>query len=142
MGAADLFPISVTRRHLLHSVLPARRKDLEDLKKPGSGRPYSDSLDLQREADTSIPLVARIEWCRRQRREARTQADAEGWRAEEEGLRDAFLERDRRYPHQYCSSIPFDVFGRYAMGLEEGRSLIRLGRVNCMWHPAADGTHV
>ena len=122
----------------MNCLRPARMKDLEDLKEPGSGRPYCDSL----EADTSIPLVARIEWCRRQRRQARTQSEVDGWRAEEEGLRDAFLDRDRRYPHQYRSSIPFDVFGRYAMGLADGRSLIRLGRVNCMWHPAADGTHV
>jgi len=142
MRKGAVFLISLTRRHIVNSLLPARRKDLEDLKKPGLGRPYSDSLDLQREADTSIPLVARIEWCRRQRREARTQADAEGWRAEEEGLRDAFLDRDRRYPHQYRSPIPFDVFGRYAMGLEDGRTLMRLGRLNCMWHPAANGTHV
>ena len=138
MRAAAVFFISLTRRHLVNSLLPARRKDLEDLKGPGWGRPYCDSL----EADTRISLVARIAWCRQQRRQAPTQREVDGWRAEEEGLRDAFLDRDRRYPHQYCSSIPFDVFGRYAMGLEEGRSLIRLGRVNCMWHPAADGTHV
>jgi hypothetical protein len=28
------------------------------------------------------------------------------------------------------------------MGLEDGRTLMRLGRLNCMWHPAANGTHV
>src|SRR5262249_8392405 len=97
MRAADLFPISVTRRHIVNTLLPARRKDLEDLKKPGLGRQDSDSLDLQRMAETIIPLVARIariEWCRRHRRQAPTQREVEGWCAEEEGLWDALLERD------------------------------------------------
>ena len=108
----------------MNNLLPARSKDLEDLKEPGSGRPYSDSLDLQREADTSIPLVARIEWCRRQRRQAPTQCEVEGWCAEEEGLWDALLERD--HTDQYRHSPP-SVFERYAMGLDDGRALIRLG---------------
>src|SRR5215831_18113655 len=38
MRAAAVFLISLTRRHIVNSVLPARRKDLKDLKKPGSGR--------------------------------------------------------------------------------------------------------
>src|SRR5262245_34031693 len=130
MRKGAVFLISLTRRHIVNSVLSARKKDLEDLKKPGLGRPYSDCFDLQREADTSISLVARIEWCRQQRRQARTQADAEGWRAEEEGLRDAFLDRDRRYPHQYRSSMPCEVFGRYAMGLEDGRTDRKSRRLN------------
>jgi len=37
MRAAVVFLISVTRRHIVNTVLPARRKDLEELKKPGSG---------------------------------------------------------------------------------------------------------
>jgi len=124
MRAADLFPISVTRRQIVNAVLPARRKDLEDLKKPGSGRQDSDSLDLQRMAETIIPLVARIEWCRRRRRQAPTQHEVEGWCAEEEGLWDALFERD--HTDQYRHSPP-SVFERYAMGLEDGRALIRLG---------------
>ena len=124
MGAADLFPISVTRRHIVNTVLPARRKDLDDLKKPGSGRQECDSLDRQRLAETIIPLVARIDWCRRQRRRAPTQREVEGWCAEEEGLWDALLERD--HTDQYRHSRP-SVFERYAMGLEDGRALIRLG---------------
>ena len=34
------------------------------------------------------------------------------------------------------------MFERYAMGLEDGRALIRLGWVHCLWHPAAKGTQV
>ena len=63
----------------MHSVLPANRKDLEDLKKPGSGRQDCDSLDRQRKAETSIPLVARIDWCRQQRRKARMQRENVKW---------------------------------------------------------------
>lgn len=124
MGAANLFLISVTRRHIVNTVLPARRKDLDDLKKPGSGRQDCDTLDRRRKADTTNPLVARIEWCRRQRRQAPTQREVEGWCAEEEGLWDALLERD--HTDQYRHSLPA-VFERYAMGLEDGRALIRLG---------------
>ena len=122
----------------MNSLLPAQTEDFEDLKKPGWGRPSYDFLDLQRTADTSIPLVARIDWCRRQRGQARTQREVEGWCAEEEGLRDALFKRDGSYQH--WASPPM-VFERYAMGLEDGRALIRLGRVNCIWHPAPDRTH-
>ena len=45
----------------MNSVLPANRKDLEDRKKPGSGRQDCDSRDRQRMAETRIPLVARID---------------------------------------------------------------------------------
>ena len=108
----------------MNSLLQAWMEDLEDLKKPGSGRQECDSLDRQRLAETIIPLVARIEWCRRQRRQAPTQREVEGWCAEEEGLLDALLERD--HTDQYRHSPP-SVFERYAMGLEDGRALIRLG---------------
>ena len=45
----------------MNRVLPARRKDLEDRKKPGSGRQDCDFLDRQRMAETRTPLVARID---------------------------------------------------------------------------------
>src|SRR5215471_1722993 len=38
MRAAVVFLISRTRRHIVNTLLPVRRKDLEDLQKPGSGR--------------------------------------------------------------------------------------------------------
>ncbi len=123
----------------MNSVLQARMEDLEDLKKTVQHLPRCDFPNLQRVASTGVPLVARIEWCRQQREQARTQAQLEGWRAEEEGLRDALLKRDRMYQHR---DSPPCVFERYAMGLEDGRALIRLGRVNCIRHPAANGTRV
>lgn len=72
-------------------------------------------------------IITRIEWCRKQRTKARTQPELEGWRAEEEGLRDAIL--DREHTNQYRYSPPA-VSERYALGLEDGRALIRLARVD------------
>jgi hypothetical protein len=72
--------------------------------------------------------ITRIEWCQRQREQARTQAEREGWRAEEEGLRDALRNRDRTYQYRHSPPGVFDVFERYAMGHEDGRALIRLAR--------------
>ena len=34
----------------------------------------------------SISIASRIEWCRRQKTQARTQLEREGWQAEVEGL--------------------------------------------------------
>ena len=45
----------------MNSLLPARRKDLEDLKKLGSGRSSSDSLDLKRKADGSNQSIEAIQ---------------------------------------------------------------------------------
>jgi hypothetical protein len=78
-------------------------------------------------AATSPFILSRIEWCRRQRTQARTQSELEGWRAEEEGLQDAILGRDRTSQYRYS---PPGVFRRYAMGLRDGRSLILLARVD------------
>lgn len=72
---------------------------------------------------TCTSIMTRIEWCRQQRAQARTQSELERWRAEEEGLRDAFLNRDHT---NYYRFSPPDLFWRYAMGLEDGRALVRL----------------
>ena len=116
-----------------------KKEDLEDLKKTVRRLPRCDFPNLQRMAPTGLPLIARINWCRQQRRQSPTQAQLEGWRAEEEGLRDALFKRDGTYQHR---DSPPSVFERYVMGLENGRALIRLGSVDCIWHPAANGTHV
>ena len=58
MKAVVVFLISLTRRHLVNRLRPARRKDLEDLKKSGSGRPFSDSLDLFL-PDTKVASMSR-----------------------------------------------------------------------------------
>ena len=71
-------------------------------------------------------IASRIEWCRRQRTRACAPLELAGWQAEEEGLRDALLNRD--HTHQYQQG-PLSVFERYAMGLQDGRAVIRTAAV-------------
>jgi hypothetical protein len=75
---------------------------------------------------TSSSIVARIEWCRWQKMHAHTEPELEGWRAEEDGLRDALLHRDHTTLYRYS---PPGVFVRYAMGFEDGQALMRLAWV-------------
>ena len=75
----------------------------------------------------SKSIIWRIEWCRRQSTQARAQRELEGWHAEEEGLRDALLNRD--HSNQYRFGPP-GVFERYAMGLQDGRALLRTAAVD------------
>lgn len=81
---------------------------------------YDESLEVTHQR-INIPLIARIERCQRLKRKSRTEVELDKWYAEEEGLRDALLHRDRT--DQFRCSLPA-VFDRYAMGLEDGRSII------------------
>ena len=74
----------------------------------------------------SANIASRIEWCRRQKTQACTQLELEGWQAEEGGLRDALFNRD--HTTQYQQGQP-DVFERYAMGLQDGHALLRTSAV-------------
>lgn len=76
---------------------------------------------------TNTTILSRIEWCRLQRERARTQAEQERWRAEEDGLRDAILNRDHT---KYYRFSPPDVIERYALGLQDGRTLIHFERMD------------
>lgn len=84
-------------------------------------------------------ITSRIEWCRRQRTQARAQLELEGWQAEEEGLRDALLNRD--HTNQYQQGPP-GVFERYAMGLQDGQALIRAAGEDRHVATPAHRTHV
>ena len=77
-------------------------------------------------ATASISIKSRIEWCRRQKTQARTQLEREGWQAEVEGLCDALLNR-RVHTNQRC---PPGEFKRYVMGFQDGQALIRTGAVD------------
>ena len=77
-------------------------------------------------ASASISIASRIEWCRRQSTQARTQLEREGWHAEVEGLRDALL--DRVHTNQYQHGPP-GVFERYVIGLEDGYAIMRTAAV-------------
>ena len=114
----------------MNSLLPPWLKDLEDPKQTVLRCPHCGSLEPQHMARASTSIVARIERCRRLRTQARTQAELEGLRAEEEGLGDALVESD--YTDQYRDSPPA-VFERYALGFEDGKALICLACVSVLW---------
>ncbi len=76
-------------------------------------------------ASTHNPVSIRIAWCRRQRARAGSESEVEGWRAEEEGLRDAVLRQDHANQYRLCSP---KVFERYAMGLQDGAALMALNQ--------------
>jgi hypothetical protein len=71
-------------------------------------------------------IASRIEWCRRQRTQAVAPRELAGWQAEEDGLRDALLNRD--HTNQYQQGPPA-VFERYAMGLQDGHAVLRTAAV-------------
>jgi hypothetical protein len=65
-------------------------------------------------------ILSRIGRCRLQRRGAVIRNEEEGWYAEEAGLIDALLGRDRT-PTTHPSLLE-----RYKLGLEDGQALLRL----------------
>ena len=84
-------------------------------------------------------IISRIEWCRRQETQARTPLELEGWYAEEEGLRDALLNRNHTNQYQHC---PPGVFNRYVMGFQDGQALIHAAAVDQHFATVAHRTHV
>ena len=79
-------------------------------------------------------IASRIEWCRRQSTQASSHLEFEGWQAEEAGLQDALFNRDRTTQYQQG---PASVFKRYAMGLQDGRSVLRAAAVLQQFAPPA-----
>jgi hypothetical protein len=75
---------------------------------------------------TTNPLDVRIEWCRRQRAQARTEPEVDGWRAEEDGLLDAVMNSDHTDNYRLC---PPEVLRRYMLGFQDGTALLRAARV-------------
>lgn len=68
-------------------------------------------------------IASRIQWCQRQKTQARTQLEREGWQSELEGLCDALLNR-RVYTTQSQDCLP-GVFKRYVIGLQDGYAMMR-----------------
>ena len=68
-------------------------------------------------------IFSRIEWCRLQRKRkiAVTLEEEEGWQAEEAGLIDAWLGRDRTATRR--NSRP-SLLRRYERGLRDGQALM------------------
>ena len=63
-------------------------------------------------------ILSRIEWCWLQRKGAVTRDEEEGWYAEEAGLIDALLGRDRTEITHPC------LLSRYQLGLRDGQALL------------------
>ena len=68
-------------------------------------------------------LHARLEWCQRLRTLTGSREEKEGWLAEEEGLRDALLGRERTGLIRVC--YPSQV-ERYRLGFHDGHALLFL----------------
>jgi hypothetical protein len=88
---------------------------------------------------TNLSIISRIVWCRRLRRQASTQPEVDGWRAEEQGLRDALLTRD--HSNHYRSCLP-STFKRYLLGFEDAQAMIRMAPMERHVAQASDSTHV
>jgi len=53
--------------------------------------------------DLQYPMLnARVEWCQKMRKQTQLQEEREAWVAEEEGLRDASLGRERTLLIRLC----------------------------------------
>jgi hypothetical protein len=86
---------------------------------------------------TMHPISVRIEWCRRQSAQARTESETDGWCAEADGLRDALMGTDHTDNYQLC---PPEVLKRYTLGFQDGTALLRATRVQRMVHAATSET--
>lgn len=76
--------------------------------------------------DAANTIKFRMAWCQRQIAKAHTEAEIDGWCAEEAGLKDALLNCD--HTNDYRHSTP-EVFERYVQGLRDGTALIQVARV-------------
>ena len=75
---------------------------------------------------SSLSIISRIEWCRRQGSQAGTESEVEGWKAEETGLLDALLRTDHSNHYEYAHS---PLFERYLMGFQDAQALLSLAQV-------------
>ena len=82
------------------------------------------------------PIKDRIDWCRQQSAVARTESEVDGWRAEEDGLRDALMNSDHTDDYRLC---PPEVLRRYVLGFQDGTALLRATRLQPM-HAAITAT--
>ncbi|BCA53819.1 hypothetical protein W02_09590 [Nitrospira sp. KM1] len=72
-------------------------------------------------------IESRIAWCRQQKMQSQASPELERWDAEEEGLRDALLNKDHTNKYKTSTSA---VYARYMMGLQDGLALIRAAAAN------------
>jgi hypothetical protein len=75
-------------------------------------------MDLQQPS-----LTSRVNWCKKIRNQTSLKEDKEAWIAEEAGLRDAILGRERLTLFRLCYP---SLVKRYMQGFQDGRTLIGL----------------
>lgn len=76
-------------------------------------------------------LTLRMAWCREQKALASTEPELDGWCAEEDGLRDALLNRD--HTDHYRLSPP-EIFDRYVQGFQDGTAMLRAAQAERLIH--------
>ena len=86
---------------------------------------------------TTNTVNIRIEWCKRQSAQARTESEVDGWRAEADGLRDALMNSDHTENYRLC---PPEIFQRYVLGFQDGTALLRAAWVERVIHASTSGT--
>lgn len=83
------------------------------------------------------PITVRIEWCRRQSAQARTEPEVDEWDAEADGLRDALMNSDHTDNYRQC---PPEILRRYVLGLQDGTALLQASRMQRMIHATTTET--
>lgn len=83
------------------------------------------------------PIHVRIEWCRRQSAQARTEPEVDEWRAEADGLRDALMNTDHTDSYRLC---PPEILRRYVQGFQDGAALLQAARAQRMIYIATPVT--
>lgn len=86
---------------------------------------------------TTNTINVRIEWCKRQSAQARTESEVDGWRAEADGLRDALTNSDHTDDYRL---YPPEIFERYVLGFQDGTALLRAAWVERVIHASTSGT--
>lgn len=86
---------------------------------------------------TTNTINVRIEWCKRQSAQARTESEVDGWRAEADGLRDALMNNDHTDDYRL---YPLEIFERYVLGFQDGTALLRAAWVERVIHASTSGT--
>lgn len=79
------------------------------------------------------PISVRIEWCRQRSMQACNEPEADAWRAEADGLRDAVMNRNHSDDYRLCSP---EIRERYLLGLQDGIVMLQATRVQHMNHAA------
>lgn len=84
--------------------------------------PMSGAVKQKRAGDLQQRLLkARLHWCQKNRSQAGALDEKEGWLAEEEGLHDAFVGRERVELIRLCYPAQIE---RYRLGFHDGQALL------------------